>query len=346
MEKINTEKKVQLLKDLAANVGYKLIAAPFDTPFVEDSFEILPFDEECKQVFWTVPESVLCSKEHEELRKMLINADVIDSVCVTSILWPSEKEDRVAILLIDLTRKRRGSIKFVDSSKWDISEEDEMAAVCDMLIHDVFPGEDFLAFGLDEDTMDLELDFTWNEQVCVVPSDNLLGSHKYSLLPLSHMPKPVAKLGFKYARLDGLFYIEDFQINIEAKAAGEEKSHVDNPASEKNMKYSELPDFRDYIDYDDHIEMVEPAIVVSANGDLQPRLAIPKTDSAIVDMPDFLILTPKNKKLDLNYLLEQLGKENTLRQLPFRPYPGGKIEWKDLNGVLVEVPETWEIHRW
>ena len=182
-----------------------------------------------------------------------------------------------------------------------------------------------MAFGLDEDTMDLELDFTWNEQVCVVPSDNLLGSHKYSLLPLSHMPKPVAKLGFKYARLDGLFYIEDFQINIEAKAAGEEKSHVDNPASEKNMKYSELPDFRDYIDYDDHIEMVEPAIV---------------------DMPDFLILTPKNKKLDLNYLLEQLGKENTLRQLPFRPYPGGKIEWKDLNGVLVEVPETWEIHRW
>ena len=146
--------------------------------------------------------------------------------------------------------------------------------------------------------------------------------------------------------MDGLFYIEDFQINIEAKAAGAEKSHVDNPASGKYMKYLELSDSRDYIDYDDHIEMVKPAIVFSANGDLQPRLAIPKTDSAIVDMPDFLILTPKNGKLDLNYLLEQLGKENTLRQLPFRPYPGGKIEWEDLNGVLVEVPETWEINRW
>lgn len=167
MSNANIEVMEQLLKDLAANVGYELIPNPFDTPFEEASIEVLP---EYKHFFWPVPASALKSKEHEDLRKMCIEADIIDTVCTTSFPWPADDKDYVAILLIDVTRRRSGSVKFVDASAWDISEESDMAAVCNMLIHDLFPGENFLAFQMNEDAMDEGLDDCWHEQVCIYPS--------------------------------------------------------------------------------------------------------------------------------------------------------------------------------
>lgn len=164
----------QLLKDLAANVGYDLIPSPFDTPFVEASVEGLP---DSKQFFWTVPASVLNSKEQEEFRKTCIEADIIDTVCTTSLPWPTDENDHVAILLIDVIRRRRGSVKFVDASAWNISEETDMAAVCNLLIHDMFPGEYHLAFQMNEDVMDEGLDDCWNEQVCIYPACDVNSLH-------------------------------------------------------------------------------------------------------------------------------------------------------------------------
>ena len=164
MKKMSIEVMEQLLKDLAANVGYELISNPFDTPFEEASIEELP---ESKFFFWTVPTSVLNSKEHESFRKNCVEADIIDTVCITSIPWPTDAEESVAMLLIDVTRRRRGSIKFVDATAWNFSDETDMAAVCNLLIHDLFPREDFLAFQMDQDAMDLYLDNNWYEQVCI-----------------------------------------------------------------------------------------------------------------------------------------------------------------------------------
>lgn len=174
MSKMNIEVMELLLKDLAANVGYDLIPSPFDTPFVEASVEGLP---DSKQFFWTVPASILNSKEQEEFRKMCIEADIIDTVCTTSLSWPTDENERVAILLIDVTRRRRGSIKFVDASAWNISEETDMAAVCNLLIHDMFPGEYHLAFQMIEDVMDEGLDDCWNEQVCIYPACDVNSLH-------------------------------------------------------------------------------------------------------------------------------------------------------------------------
>lgn len=171
---MNIEVMEQLLKDLAANVGYDLIPSPFDTPFAEASIEGLP---ESKQFFWIVPASVLNSKEQEEFRKTCIEADIIDTVCATSLSWPTDENERVAILLIDVTRRRRGSIKFVDASAWNISEETDMAAVCNLLIHDMFPGEYHLAFQMNEDAMDEKLDNPWNEQVCIYPACDIESLH-------------------------------------------------------------------------------------------------------------------------------------------------------------------------
>lgn len=164
MSKINIEVVKNLLKDLAANVGYDLIPAPFETPFVETSIEGLP---DSKQFFWPVPVSFLNDKEHEEFRKMCVEADIIDTVCTTSLSWPSDDDEYVAVLLIDVTRRRRGCIKFVYANEWDISKDRDMAGVCNMLTHDLFPGQNMLAFQMNEDQMDIWLDEAWSHQVCV-----------------------------------------------------------------------------------------------------------------------------------------------------------------------------------
>ena len=174
MSKTNIEVVEQLLKDLAANVGYDLIPSPFDTPFAEASIEGLP---DSKHFFWTVPSSVLNDKEHEEFRKMCVEADIIDTACTTSFPWPSGENDYVALLLIDVTRRRRGCIKFVDASAWNISEETDMAAVCNLIIHDMFPGEYHLAFQMHPDAMDEGLDNCWNEQVCIYPACDVKSLH-------------------------------------------------------------------------------------------------------------------------------------------------------------------------
>ena len=176
---MNVEVMELLLKDLAANVGYDLIPSPFDTPFEEASIEGLP---DSKQFFWPVPASVLSDKEHEEFRKMCIEADIIDTVCTTSLPWPSDEDEYVAILLIDVTRRRRGCIKFVHADEWDISTDKDMAGVCNMLIHDLFPGEDLLAFQMDEDQMDIWLDEPWGHQVCVCAACDI-----DSLFPIDYL---------------------------------------------------------------------------------------------------------------------------------------------------------------
>ena len=82
-------------------------------------------------------------------------------------------------------------IKFVDATSWNIEKEEEMAAVCNLLIHDLFPGEHHLAFLLNEDLMDLELDNRWNEQVCLIAATDIISScETISLQPADYIVKP------------------------------------------------------------------------------------------------------------------------------------------------------------
>jgi len=322
MSKMNIEVMEQLLKDLAANVGYDLIPSPFDTPFEEASVEDLP---DSKQFFWTMPASVLNSKEQEEFRKMCIEADIIDTVCTTSLSWPTDENERMAILLIDVTRRRRGSVKFVNASAWNILEETDMAAVCNLLIHDMFPGEDHLAFQMNPDAMDEGLDDRWNEQVRIVASCNI-GS---SLLPQDYLPKPIAKEGFKYVRLDKVFSIEDCKgANI--------SQHLADTFSQKGIE-----SFNDFIVRDNIMELKVPAIIVSAYGNLQPQKVVPEATPISVDLTKKIVLIPLSysPNLDLDYLLEQLGKESTIRQLPFLANPNIPLKEESIKGILIEIPE-------
>lgn len=310
---MNKNEIEQLLKDLSANVGYVLISAPFDTPFNKTSIERLP---DSKQLFWTVPASVLNDKEHEQFRVMCINADIIDTVCMTSFPWPSNEEDQVAIILVDLTCRRRGCIKFVDASRWNIADETGMAAVCNMLIHDLFPGEDFLAFQMAEDVMDEDVDERWDEQVRLVSALHI----NSSLAPQNYILKPVARQGFVYKRLDEIFNIIDlaganFATKIQTSIGG-------------------------YIGHNDMLELTVPSIVVSAFGDLQPQKVIPNGNSVNVDLNEKIALIPwLSNDIDLDYLVEQLSKESTLRQLPFLPYPNARLDEMQLWRVHIEVPE-------
>ena len=314
---MNKNEIEQLLKDLAANVGYVLISEPFDTPFNETSIERLPDN---KQLFWTVPASVLNDKEHEQFRVMCINADIIDTVCMTSFPWPSNEENQVAIILVDLTRRRRGSVKFVDANRWNIADETGMAAVCNMLIHDLFPGESLLAFQMCEDVMDEDVDERWDEQVRLVSAFYITSS----LAPQDYILKPVARQGFVYKRLDEIFNIIDLAgANFATKIQG-----------------TSTGGYLGYIGHNDMLELTEPAIVVSAFGNLQPQKVIPKGNSVNVDLNEKIALIPWwSNDIDLDYLVEQLSKESTLRQLPFLPYPNARLEEEHLDVVLIEVPE-------
>ena len=201
MNKMNIEVMEQLLKDLAANVGYELIPNPFDTPFGEASLEKLPDD---KQFIWPVPISVLTDDVHKDFRKMWIDADLINTVAELSLVWPNSEEERMAILLVDITRSRRGSVKFVDASDFDINDSEYRAGVCNMLIHDQYPGEYSLAFEVCGDLKDLWLDNPWNEQVCVVPARDV-----ESFLPNDYIVKPNVFISGEHELLGELFDIYD-----------------------------------------------------------------------------------------------------------------------------------------
>ena len=273
MSKMNIEVMEQLLKDLAANVGYELIPNPFDTPFEEASIEGLP---DSKQFFWPVPSSVLNDKEHEEFRKMCVEADIIDTVCTTSFPWPSDENAHVAILLIDVTRRRRGSIKFVHADEWDISKDTHMAGVCNMLIHDLFPGEHLLAFQMNEDQMDIWLDEPWSHQVCVCAACDV-----DSLLPKDYL----------------------YEVGI-----------PDNDTEEVCLA-SEVFDIRYPISAKDITELKGTAILISTRGLLRPQLVTPGEDVSSLD--DKMLLVPETGyNVDFAVTLQQLTKEDVLRQLP------------------------------
>ena len=273
MNKMNIEVMEQLLKDLAANVGYELIPNPFDTPFEEASIEGLP---DSKQFFWPVPSSVLNDKEHEEFRKMCVEADIIDTVCTTSFPWPSDENAHVAILLIDVTRRRRGSIKFVHADEWDISKDTHMAGVCNMLIHDLFPGEHLLAFQMNEDQMDIWLDEPWSHQVCVCAACDV-----DSLLPKDYL----------------------YEVGI-----------PDNDTEEVCLA-SEVFDIRYPISAKDITELKGTAILISTRGLLRPQLVTPGENVSSLD-DKMLLVPKVGYHVDFAVALQQFTKENVLRQLP------------------------------
>lgn len=273
MSKMNIEVMEQLLKDLAANVGYELIPNPFDTPFEEASIEGLP---DSKQFFWPVPSSVLNDKEHEEFRKMCVEADIIDTVCTTSFPWPSDENAHVAILLIDVTRRRRGSIKFVHADEWDISKDTHMAGVCNMLIHDLFPGEHLLAFQMNEDQMDIWLDEPWSHQVCVCAACDV-----DSLLPKDYL----------------------YEAGI-----------PDNDTEEVCLA-SEVFDIRYPISAKDIAELKGTAILLSTNGLLQPQLVTPGEDVPSL-YNKMLLVPEVGYHVDFAVALQLFTKEDVLRQLP------------------------------
>ena len=326
MSKMNIEVMEQLLKDLVANIGYELIPNPFDTPFEESSLKTLPDD---KQFVWPIPASVLNDEAHKDFRKMWVDADLIDTIAELSWTWPSNEEEHMAILLIDITRSRRGTVKFVNATAWDISDETDMAAVCNFLIHDLFPGEDLLAFQMNVDVMDLEVDDRWKEQVIIVSSTYL----DCSLLPLDYLPKPVAKQGFKFVRLDDIFNIEDLEGVKITKI-------IDDIFPDEIIDLL----IREFILHDNNmLEIKEPAIAVSVYGNLRPKKIAPNTSSGMVNLNKRIVLIPKSYISglpDLDYLVEQLSKESTLRQLPFLPYPNARLEKEHLRGVLIEIPKN------
>ena len=252
MSKMNIEVMEQLLKDLAANVGYDLIPAPFDTPFEEASIEGLP---DSKQFFWPVPSSVLNDKEHEEFRKMCVEADII---------------------LIDVTRRRRGSIKFVHADEWDISKDSDMAGVCNMLIHDLFPGEHLLAFQMNEDQMDIWLDEPWSHQVCVCAACDV-----DSLLPKDYL----------------------YEAGI-----------PDNDTEEVCLA-SKVFDIRYPISAKDIAELKGTAILLSTNGLLQPQLVTPGEDVPSL-YNKMLLVPEVGYHVDFAVALQLFTKEDVLRQLP------------------------------
>ena len=183
--KMNIEVMEQLLKDLAANVGYDLIPNPFTTPFEEGGAK----DALTSHIVWPIPVSVLRDEAHKEYRKKWLDGDFIDTVAELSWAWPYNENEKMAIILINVMRHRRGCVKFVDATSWNIEKEEDMAAVCNMLIHDLFPGEHHLAYLLNEDLMDLELDYRWSEQVCLMSTDNIISDSIISLCPSDYLTK-------------------------------------------------------------------------------------------------------------------------------------------------------------
>ena len=89
------------------------------------------------------------------------------------------------------------------------------------------------------------------------------------------------------------------------------------------------------------VEIKEPAIIVSAYGDLQPQKIVPENTPTAVDLKGKIILTPDSKHIDLDYCLQQLKSDSTLRQLPFLPYPNASLSMNDLWNVLIEIPLCW-----
>lgn len=285
MNNTNIEVMEQLLKDLAANVGYTLIPNPFDTPFEEASLKKLSDD---KQFIWPVPISVLSDDSHKDFRKMWIDADLIDTVAELSWTWPHSEDERMALLLVDITRPRRGCVKFVDATGFDINNSEKMAGVCNMLIHDQFPGEDSLAFEVDEDLMDLWLDNPWNEFVCVISARDI-----DSFLPNDYIVKPSVFINGEYELLGELF-------------------DVAYPSEIGNVLKS-------------------PAIAISTKGKLNPVKNEPSASS--VSLEGKIILTPTKEYINLDYVLDQLSKEEVARQLPIHRRVFSDDVWR----VKIEV---------
>lgn len=207
MSNTNIEVMEQLLKDLAANVGYELIPNPFETPFDMDSLKILP---DAPKIIWPLDEYVLNSLQTKELRERFVNADFVDTIVLLSHDWPVEVNDvhlqhpmedmtplerlesdaeaifrkhHIALLLIDTTRSRRGCIKFVNAQAWDLGNQDDLPAVCNLIVHDLFPGEQLLAYPMNVNLSD-ELEELWEESVAISSA-----YHVHSWLPSFYIPK-------------------------------------------------------------------------------------------------------------------------------------------------------------
>jgi hypothetical protein len=151
-----------------------------------------------------------------------------------------------------------------------------MAGVCNMLIHDLFPGEHLLAFQMNEDQMDIWLDEPWSHQVCVCAACDV-----DSLLPKDYL----------------------YEAGI-----------PDNDTEEVCLA-SEVFDIRYPISAKDIAELKGTAILLSTNGLLQPQLVTPGEDVPSL-YNKMLLVPEVGYHVDFAVALQLFTKEDVLRQLP------------------------------
>lgn len=344
MSQINTEAKARLLKDLAENIGYTLISAPFETPFVEESLK----DIECpdnKRLIWPVPVSNLCDEFHEEFRKQWINADLIDTVAELSISWPSKEDEHIAILLIDFNHNRRGAIKFVDATMWnDLDDDDNMAAVCNMLIHDIFPGKSHLTFCMNEDIMDEQLDEPWNEMVIITGLINI----NDTLLPTKYIPKTQPKEGLKFLDIEVMemfgpvpnTYLQKVKDILKSSGLLTEGKIKGRLLHRNNLKSSTLnyrintKDISEGEYEGQYYKLNGKAIVISMLDELNPTVVDTDGETIYVPLNNMAVIT-EDLDYDLEYVAWELRKDYVKKQLSYGSE--GRLFWYN---VKIEIPKN------
>lgn len=344
MSKTNTEAMTRLLNDLAANIGYTLIANPFDTPFIKESLAKIEVPDN-NRFIWPVPVSNLENEVHKEFREQWIKYDVIDTVAELSFVWPSRENDHVAIILMDFNRYRRGAVKFIDATNWDLGEDNDMAAVCNMIVHDVFPGESHLAFNnMFEDSMDEELDDRWDEQVNVVSCMVLTSSLK----PTSYISKVLPKEGFIFKDLEikeddsdlGYLIFIGAELKLPLKehyGYGKIKGRM---LHRNNLKSSTLnyrintKDISEGEYEGQYYKLNGKAIVISMLDELNPTVVDTDGETIYVPLNNMAVIT-EDLDYDLEYVAWELRKDYVKKQLSY-----GSKGWLFWYNVKIEIPKN------
>ena len=260
-------------------------------------------DENTKKQIFLVPLDLFNGIDLKEIRKSIIETDLIDTVGLL--------KDGILLILIDKDNNRKGCIKFVNMI--DFSSNDDFVA--NMLVHDCFPDEEFLEFPISEDMIDDFEDMCRN--ILIKRSIDILENNDISLSPLDYI-KPSCPEGFKEETLD----VEEFYMPIFNSV---NKGHIKGKIvkiydlKKSDINYTLPIESIDVDEYDGRYCIVKgEALIIAKYGDLRPTYV--NTNGATIYVPlnnmwVSLFDAYHNRHLCVDFIIGELYKDYIKVQL-------------------------------
>ncbi len=280
--------------------------------------------EQGSSCVYALPSSFLSEEKTNNIRKELIERDLLDTIILIPSYWLDNANEDIALLYLNTINRQKGVVKFIDITYDSGSDITPYGfSIINLIKYDAFPNYKNLIGNIDEEQMDLLADY-FDEFICVVGHYEIV-IKDYSLVPACYIKRIQSFNGYHLYELWNI--VEKKVKNAKGKIIRDYDLKDSASHYEIDVYSIELSE-----GYGDHYVLNGRYVLVAKKGELRPTLVDTKGYTIYVPCEDIVAIDNDEEDLLNDYVISELRKPHVEWQR--KKWQDGLVSW-----LRVHVPD-------